>query len=68
MKRYLQGMAVDARRLSLGIAMLTLTMAGLNLLATVVLSEENWLVYTTFIDTPLAVALGFGVFWFAQAR
>ncbi|MFM7119267.1 MAG: septation protein IspZ, partial [Gammaproteobacteria bacterium] len=68
MKRYLQGMTVDARRLSLGIALLTLTMAGLNLLATLVLTEENWLFYTTFIDTPLGVALGFGVFRFAQAR
>ena len=65
--RYLIGMPVDARRLSLGMAMLGLTMAGLNLLATQWLSKDAWLSYTTFVDAPLAMVLGFGVFRFASS-
>lgn len=66
--RYLIGMAVDAQRLALGMALLGLTMAGLNLLTTHWLSKDAWLFYTTFIDAPLAMALGFGVFRFARAN
>ncbi len=65
--RYLIGMPVDARRLALGVALLGLTMAGLNLLATQWLSKDAWLVYATFIDAPLAMVLGFAVFRFARA-
>jgi len=50
--RYLIGMSVDARRLALGMALLGLTMAGLNLLATLWLSKDAWLFYTTFVDAP----------------
>jgi intracellular septation protein A len=64
--RYLIGMPVDARRLALGMALLGLTMAGLNLLATLWLSKDAWLFYTTFVDAPLAMLLGFGVFRFAR--
>jgi intracellular septation protein A len=64
--RYLIGMPVDARRLALGMALLGLTMAGLNLLATHWLSKDAWLFYTTFVDAPLAMVLGFGVFRFAR--
>jgi intracellular septation protein A len=65
--RYLTGMPVDARRLALGMAVLGLTMAGLNLLATQWLSRDAWLSYTTFVDAPLAMALSFGVFRFARS-
>lgn len=64
--RYLIGMTVDARRLSLGIARLGLIMAGLNLLATQWLSKDAWLIYTTFVDAPLAMVLGLLVFRFAR--
>jgi len=64
--RYLIGMQVDARRLALGMALLGLTMAGLNLLATHWLSKDAWLFYTTFVDAPLAMVLGFAVFRFAR--
>jgi len=64
--RYLIGMPVDARRLALGMALLGLTMAGLNLLATHGLSKDAWLFYTTFVDAPLAMLLGFAVFRFAR--
>lgn len=64
--RYLIGMTVDARRLSLGIAVLGLIMAGLNLIAMHWLSKDAWLTYTTFVDAPLAMVLGLLVFRFAK--
>ena len=64
--RYLIGMTVDARRLSLGIAMLGLIMAGVNLMAMHWLSKDAWLTYTTFVDAPLAMVLGLLVFRFAK--
>jgi intracellular septation protein A len=64
--RYLIGMTVDARRLSLGIAVLGLIMAGLNLMAMHWLSKDAWLTYTTFVDAPLAMVLGLLVFIFAK--
>jgi intracellular septation protein A len=66
--RYVIGMAVDPQRLAIGVAVMGLTMAGLNLLATHLLSKDNWLIYTTFIDAPLAVLLMAGVFRFARSR
>jgi intracellular septation protein A len=64
--RYLIGMTVDARLLSLGIAVLGLIMAGLNLMAMHWLSKDAWLTYTTFVDAPLAMVLGLLVFRFAK--
>ena len=64
--RYLIGMPVDARRLAMGMALLGLTMAGLNMLATHWLSKDAWLFYTTFVDAPLAMVLGLAVFRFAR--
>lgn len=68
MARYLIGMRVDNRRLALGIATLTLTMALLNLAAMAWLTKDQWLIYTTFVDAPLGVLLGFAVFRFAMQR
>jgi intracellular septation protein A len=64
--RYLIGMTVDARLLSLGIAVLGLIMARLNLMAMHWLSKDAWLTYTTFVDAPLAMVLGLLVFIFAK--
>lgn len=66
--RYIQGAVVDPQRLALGIAVMGLTMAALNLLATELLSKDHWLLYTTFVDAPLAMLLMFGVFRFARVR
>jgi intracellular septation protein A len=66
LSRYLIGMTVDARRLSLGIAVLGLIMAGLNLIAMHWLSKDAWLTYTTFVDAPLAMVLGLLVFRYAK--
>lgn len=66
MARYIPGAAVDSRRLALGIALLGLTMAGLNLVVTTWLSKDVWLTYTTFVDAPLGMALTLLVFRFAR--
>lgn len=66
--RYVPGGNVDHQRLGLGIALLGLTMAGLNVAVTQVLSKDGWLFYTTFVDTPLACVLGLLVFRFSQIR
>ena len=66
MARYILGVSVDPRRLAGGIAALGLTMAGLNLMATHWLSKDAWLIYTTFIDAPLAIGLTLLVFRFAR--
>ncbi len=67
MARYIMGPPLDERRLTLGMAVLGYTMAGINLATTHWLSKDAWLVYTTFVDTPLAIALTLLVFRFAQS-
>lgn len=64
--RYVPGAAVDARRLAMGMALLGLTMAGLNLAVTTWMSKDLWLTYTTFIDAPLGVVLAMLVFKHAR--
>jgi len=54
------------RKASLGIVMLGLIMARLNLMAMHWLSKDAWLTYTTFVDAPLAMVLGLLVFRFAK--
>jgi intracellular septation protein A len=66
MARYVMGAALNPQRLALGLALLGLCMASLNLLATQLLSKDAWLIYTTFVDTPLAMVLVLGVFRFAR--
>lgn len=56
----------DAARLAIGIGALGAFMAGSNAAVTELFSEEQWLFYTTFLDTPLAIALGFGVMAWAR--
>ena len=68
MARYVIGTPVDPQRLAMGVAVMGLCMAGFNLLATHLLSKDHWLVYTTFIDAPLAVLLMVAVFRFARSR
>lgn len=66
--RYVPGAAVDHQRLGLGMALLGLTMAGLNVAATQLFSKDGWLFYTTFVDTPLACVLGLLVLRVARIR
>ena len=66
MARYVPGMPVDPRRLGLGIALMGLTMAGLNLVVSTWLSKDVWLTYTTFVDAPLGMVLALLVFRYAR--
>ena len=54
MARYLT-FDVDAGRLGIGMGLVGLLMAGMNWAAVEVLSEDTWLIYTTFLDVPVAV-------------
>ena len=48
---------VDAGRLGLGMGLIGLVSAGMNAIAVALLSRDAWLVFTTFIDTPIVIAM-----------
>lgn len=48
---------VDASRLGLGMGLIGLVMAGTNAMAVALLSRDAWLVFTTFLDTPIVIVL-----------
>lgn len=54
--RYLT-FAIDARRLGIGMGVIGLVSAGLNALAVALLSQDQWLVFTTFVDTPITILI-----------
>ena len=56
--RYL-AFRVDAGRLGVAMGMIGLVSAGMNAAAAVLLSRDAWLVFTTFLDTPLIMLLFF---------
>lgn len=58
--RYLAYTDVDERRLAIAMGLVGMAMAGGNWLVVKLLSTDAWLVYTTFLDIPLSMAL---VFW-----
>lgn len=57
--RYLQ-FPVDAGRLGIAMGMIGLASAGMNAVAALVLSQDDWLVFTTFLDVPIIMTLFFG--------
>ncbi|PZQ42460.1 MAG: hypothetical protein DI570_29775 [Phenylobacterium zucineum] len=57
--RYLQ-FPVDAARLGVAMGMIGLISAGMNAVAALLLSQDDWLVFTTFLDVPIIMALFFG--------
>jgi intracellular septation protein A len=55
---------VDARRLALGMGGIGVVMALVNVLAVWLLTTDQWLVFTTFLDTPIVIALFLAMlFW-----
>jgi intracellular septation protein A len=56
--RYLQ-FPVDAGRLGIGMGGIGLVSAAMNAVAALVLSQDDWLVFTTFLDVPIVMALFF---------
>ncbi|EAQ99506.1 septation protein IspZ [Congregibacter litoralis] len=65
MQRYMPE-TIDTGRMAVGLGMLGLTMAGANYLVATLFSEDAWLNYTTFIDTPLSIGLAYAVYFWAR--
>lgn len=55
--RYMAYTDIDPRRLSIGMGLTGLVMAGGNSLVAWAFSTDFWLFYTTFLDIPLSMAL-----------
>lgn len=55
MARYVPFDSVDTARLAWGMAALGLVLAALNVVVVFIASEQVWLIYTTFLDIPVAV-------------
>ncbi|WP_338502257.1 septation protein IspZ [Sphingomonas kaistensis] len=58
--RYMAYNDLDRRRLSIGMGLTGLVMAGGNSLVAWAFSTDFWLLYTTFLDIPVSLAL---IFW-----
>jgi intracellular septation protein A len=58
MSRYLAYGDIDVRRLALGMGMVGVMMALLNVLAVRMLSTDGWLFYTTFVDIVIVMIMG----------
>ncbi|WP_439101503.1 septation protein IspZ [Congregibacter sp.] len=65
MQRYMPE-PIDAGRMALGLGLLGLFMAGANYFVATLFSEDTWLTYTTFIDTPLSIGLAYSVYFWAR--
>ena len=64
--RYMPYSDLDTGRLALGMGSLGLFMAALNYAAAKLLTTDNWLFYTTFIDIFIVMGLVFFVLRFAR--
>jgi intracellular septation protein A len=66
--RYLPFSDIDPRRLAIGMGLLGLVMAGLNMLVAKLASTDLWLFYSTFVDFALIMVLILFVFRYARGR
>ncbi len=66
-ERYLPA-GSDPRRISFGLAAIGAIMAGLNWAVAAAFSEQVWLFYTSFLDLPLAMALGVALVFLVKKR
>lgn len=66
--RYLPWDDIDPGRLGIGLGLSGLVMAGLNYAVARLASTDAWLVYTTFLDTPISMVMIFGVFAWARGK
>lgn len=57
---------IDARRLGIGMGLVGLAMAALNVAAVALLSQDDWLIFSTFGDVPIAMGLFFAVMFWAK--
>jgi intracellular septation protein A len=68
MARYLPYTDIDPGRLAIGMGLLGLVMAGLNLLVAKFASTDLWLFYSTFVDFALIMVLILFVFRYARGQ
>jgi len=66
--RYLPYSDMDPGRLAIGMGVLSLIMAGLNLLVARFASTDLWLFYSTFVDFAFVMVLMLLVFRYARGR
>jgi intracellular septation protein A len=66
--RYLPWSDIDAGRLGIGLGLTGFVMAALNYAVAKLFSTDAWLVYTTFLDTPVSMAMVLLVFAYARGR
>lgn len=64
--RYMPYSDIDTGRFAIGMGSVGLVMAGFNYAAAKLLSTDNWLFYTTFVDTFIVIGLVFFVLRFAR--
>jgi intracellular septation protein A len=57
LNRYLAYTDIDNRRLAIGLGLSGLVMAGGNWAVAKLFSTDAWLIYTTFLDIPVSMAL-----------
>ncbi len=66
-ERYLSS-PVDHQYFVVGLALIGIVMAGINYGAATYLTEDNWLTYNTFFDTPVYLIMFFLLIWRAGKR
>jgi intracellular septation protein A len=66
--RYLAYTDIDHARLSIGMGLTGLVMAGGNFVVARLFSDDVWLVYTTFLDLPLSMVLILATVSWARRR
>ncbi|GAB5415479.1 MAG: hypothetical protein Cons2KO_30820 [Congregibacter sp.] len=65
LQRYMPA-TIDTSRMAVGLGAAGLLMAALNYGVARFMSEDAWLSYTTFFDTPLSIGLAYAVFFWAR--
>jgi intracellular septation protein A len=66
--RYMPHPDTSPSRLAFGLGLVGVFMAAMNFGVAKLFSTDAWLFYTTFLDTVLAMGLGFAVIKFAQPK
>lgn len=65
MQRYMPA-PINASRMATGLGALGVLMAAMNYAVVRLFSEDAWLTYTTFLDTPVSIGLAYAVYFWAK--
>ncbi len=68
MMLYMPSPNLDPRRLMIGLGLGGLVLAGMNWLVVALFTKDQWLFYTTFLDTPVALASMLAAIRFARGK